>query len=261
MTKSGIYQILNTDNGKIYVGSAVRLSARKSEHLRDLRRNCHANQRLQHSFNIHGEQAFKFSVLEYVEDKSKLLEREQYYIDTLNACDKSIGYNICKKAGSMLGVPCSEEKKHKISLANKGKKRSDEFRRKCSERFKGEKNPFFGKKRPKEFGQKISEKPKGRKRKPLTDEQKQKMSESLKGKKRRPFTQDERERISNGLKKYFSENRCANCRRVRNVETGAVYESVKDAERMLKLPLGHSHIGDVCRGKRKLAYGYKWEYM
>ena len=129
VTKSGIYQILNTDNGKIYVGSAVRLSARKSEHLRDLRRNCHANQRLQHSFNIHGEQAFKFSVLEYVEDKSKLLEREQYYIDTLNACDKSIGYNICKKAGSAFGRPCRQETRNAISKANKGKKRTEEFRK------------------------------------------------------------------------------------------------------------------------------------
>jgi len=258
---AGIYKITNTVNGKIYVGSSINLHRRSIEHFWELRKKQHSNQHLQNSFNMFGEDAFSFEVLEYVLDVNKLLEREQYYIDKLNACDDAVGYNICPKAGNMLGVPCSEERKQKISLANKGRKRSKEFCERMSKMKKGENHPFFGKKRPKEFGQKISEKLKGRKRKPLTDEQKQKMSESLKGKKRRPFTQDERERISNGLKKYFSENRCANCRRVRNVDTGEVYESVIDVERILNLPLRHSHIGDVCRGKRKLAYGYKWEYM
>jgi hypothetical protein len=47
---------------------------------------------------------------------------------------------------------------------------------------------------------------------------------------------------------------------MRNIDTGEIYESVTEAERILNLPLRHSHIGDVCRGKRKFAYGYKWEY-
>jgi group I intron endonuclease len=260
MIKSGVYKITNTDNGKIYVGSSVNLSARKAEHLRTLRRNCHDNQHLQRSFNIHGEQAFKFSVLEYVEDKNKLLEREQYYIDTLNACEKSIGYNICKTAGNCLGRPCKQETRKALSKANKGKKRSNEFCRDCAERASGKRNPFFGKHRSEETKKKISDALKGRKAKPLTEEHRKKISKSLRGRKRRPLTINEKCSISEGLKKYFSEHRCANSKRVRNIDTGEIYESVTEAERILNLHLRHSHIGDVCRGKRKIAYGYKWEY-
>ena len=45
-----------------------------------------------------------------------LLEREQYYIDTLNP-----QYNIAKVAGSTLGVLQSETTKQSISKALKGK--------------------------------------------------------------------------------------------------------------------------------------------
>lgn len=259
-TTSGIYQILNTINGKIYIGSAVKLSARKSEHLRDLRRNCHQNPRLQHSFNIHGEQAFKFSVLEYVEDKSKLLEREQYYIDTMNACNKSIGYNICKKAGSAFGRPCQQKTKDAISKANKGKKRTDDFRKECAERASGINNPFYGKHRAEETRKKIGDALRGRKRAPLSEEHKRKVSESNKGKHSIPCSDTKKINISIGLKQYYENHNCANSVKVKNIDTGKIYNSIADAEKELNLPLRHSHISDVCAGKRHKAGGYRWEY-
>ena len=261
MKKAGIYKIVNSVTGKYYIGSSVNLSVRKTEHFCRLRANKHDNLHLQQAYNLYGEKAFSFHVIEYVQDNAKLIEREQYYIDTMHACDKTIGYNICPTAGNMLGVPCSEERKRKISLANTGKKRSKEYCERMSLIKRGENNPWFGKKRPKEFGLLISQKLKGRKCKPLTEEHKKKLSDALRGRKRRPRTEEEKQHVSEGLKKYFMTNRCANCKRVRNVDTGETYESVKDAERILNLPLGHSHIGDVCRGKRNIAYGHKWEYV
>jgi hypothetical protein len=43
---------------------------------------------LQNAWNKYGEDNFYFSVLELVPDKDKLIEREQYWIDKLNACDR-----------------------------------------------------------------------------------------------------------------------------------------------------------------------------
>lgn len=40
-----------------------------------------------------------------------------------------------------------------------------------------------------------------------------------------------------------------------------VFSSMGEAERFLQKPEGHKHISEVCNGKRKSAYGYKWEYL
>ncbi len=99
-----------------------------------------------------------------VEDKSKLLIREQYYFDTLKPT-----YNIRLRAESNFGLSLSTEAKeklrkfwtgkkkgirseqHKINLGNavrgktKGIKRSDELKRKYSLSKKGKLNPAYGK--------------------------------------------------------------------------------------------------------------------
>ena len=64
--KSGIYQILNKLNNKIYVGSAVNLSNRWSTHKCKLKQNKHGSPILQNAWNKYGEDAFKFEVLEHV---------------------------------------------------------------------------------------------------------------------------------------------------------------------------------------------------
>ena len=78
------------------------------------------------------------------------------------------------------GIPCAEKTKRKISEKNKGKKRSEEYKKKMSELHKGENNPFYGKTHTEEIKKIISEKGKGRKQ---SEETKKKRSESMKGKK------------------------------------------------------------------------------
>lgn len=113
-----IYQIINTINNKIYVGSAVYFANRKGEHLSELRKNTHHNKHLQNSFNKYGESNFKFSILEYA-SKETLIKREQYYLDFLNP-----DYNILKTAYSSIGFKHSEETKKLLSNKFKGMKRS-----------------------------------------------------------------------------------------------------------------------------------------
>lgn len=82
--KSGIYQIRNLLNNKIYVGSAIDFFKRRQLHFGDLRRLKHRNRILQNCVNKHGTDVFIFEVLEFVPNKLNLLSREQFYIDSLN---------------------------------------------------------------------------------------------------------------------------------------------------------------------------------
>lgn len=77
---SGIYQIRNLVNGKVYIGSSNNLYRRKIQHLNNLRKNRHINKHLQNAFNKYGEACLQFEVLEQC-DIDNLYIREQYYIN------------------------------------------------------------------------------------------------------------------------------------------------------------------------------------
>lgn len=123
-TTGGIYQILNTKNGKFYIGSSKNLRKRCKTHFSNLRKNKHKNIILQQAFNKYGIEAFNFNIIEKVEDFNNLINREQYYIDTLNP-----KYNINKIANSSLGVKRRFETIEKIRNANLGLKHSEERNR------------------------------------------------------------------------------------------------------------------------------------
>jgi len=120
MNKSGIYKIVNLVNNKIYVGSSINLNKREKDHFKDLNGNYHRNRYLQNAWNKYGLDNFKFEVLEHVKDESKLLEKEQYYLDIYFDNQKCC-YNICPTAGSSFGVKFSDEIKLKSSIVRGGK--------------------------------------------------------------------------------------------------------------------------------------------
>jgi group I intron endonuclease len=99
--KTGIYKILNSNTGEFYIGStSVSFKKRFWNHKRLLESNKNPCIFLQNSYNKN--KKFIFSILEICE-KEKCIEREQYYIDSLNP-----KYNICKIAGSSAGRFVSE---------------------------------------------------------------------------------------------------------------------------------------------------------
>ena len=61
---SGIYEIKNKINGKMYIGQSRNINKRRSYHLWKLRSNNHFNPLLQNSFNKYGEHNFEFIILE-----------------------------------------------------------------------------------------------------------------------------------------------------------------------------------------------------
>lgn len=92
MEEFGIYQILNKNNEKRYIGSTSEsFKKRFNLHKHHLRNNKHKNSHLQYSWNKYGEDAFEFSILEICSDKLEVLDREQEYI---NSFDFEELYNI-----------------------------------------------------------------------------------------------------------------------------------------------------------------------
>lgn len=125
LAQSGIYAITNTENGKRYIGSACRLKSRWSTHRWRLEANTHHSPKLQNAWNKSGADKFSFVVLEIVQDKSMLIDREQAWIDSTKSASAA-GYNISPTAGSPLGVRHTDAVKAARSLALKGRRRPPE---------------------------------------------------------------------------------------------------------------------------------------
>ncbi len=125
--KNVIYKILNTVNNKFYIGSAAHYDKRIGSHVANLRRNKHKNIYLQRAWNKHYEKMFTFEIIEEVDSKYNLTDREQYYLDLYTPYKKEIGYNICDKASrNRFGMKMPESAKIKIGNYWRGKKWSTE---------------------------------------------------------------------------------------------------------------------------------------
>jgi group I intron endonuclease len=87
---------------------------------------------LQNAHIKYGEQAFDWEIVEFVDDKNNLLNREQFWIDFFQPA-----YNKRAIANSCLGVKRSEESRLRMALAQLGRKQSPETRAKRSATLKG----------------------------------------------------------------------------------------------------------------------------
>jgi len=225
-----IYKITNIINNKIYIGSAIDTYNRFSKHKSQLNKNKHHNSYLQNSWNKYGEQNFKFEIIEYITDKNKLIEREQYWIDLTKSSNREYGYNINPIANSQLGRKLSEESRKKISDKNKGRIVSEETRQKLSDCHKGEKSYRYGKH--------------------LTDEEKENIRQFNLGKHHSKETKEKISKSNIGKKKNFK-NGNPNNKKVICLNTNIVYNSIFEASNNTKVNNGH--IVSCCKGYRKSA--------
>lgn len=127
--KSGIYQIRNKNNGRIYIGSAKEFKRRFRGHHNSLVKRKHKNRHLQEDFIIFGTESFVFEVLEVVEENR--LDVEQQYLNMFFDNQKNC-YNIQPMTNKILLSHHSVETKEKISKAVKGRKLSEETKEKIS---------------------------------------------------------------------------------------------------------------------------------
>lgn len=127
MSLGGIYEILNTVNGKRYIGSTCGFEKRWRAHRSELRAGKHQGPKLQNAWNKYGERAFQFNIMLLCPDGC-LREREQQYIDVLLP-----EYNTASNVvACMLGRKHSLETLRKISLANSGRIRTAQAKEKMS---------------------------------------------------------------------------------------------------------------------------------
>ena len=100
MSQIGIYLITNNCNGKKYVGQSINIPRRYAEHLRsgqpdkyNIKNKKDLKLPIHMAMQKYGIENFTLSILELC-DKSKLNEREKFWIKKLNTNDKNCGYNL-----------------------------------------------------------------------------------------------------------------------------------------------------------------------
>ncbi len=134
-----IYSILHPS--KVYIGSAVKFRHRYISHRSLLNRNKHFSIKLQNYSNKHGADKLIFEIVEIIENKDNLIEREQYWIDLL----KPYFNTVLQAIPSVGGHHLTTDSKRRISEAKMGNKyglghiKSKECRKKISEANKGRK--------------------------------------------------------------------------------------------------------------------------
>lgn len=114
---SGIYEIKNTINHKVYIGLSSNIRNRFNYHRYALRNNIHTNRFLQDDWNIYGEDNFVFNIIEECPE-DLLSEKEIELISEYNATNRKYGYNILQGGGF---PDMTEEIKQRISKSHKGK--------------------------------------------------------------------------------------------------------------------------------------------
>jgi group I intron endonuclease len=277
----GIYKITSLSN-KVYIGQSIDIFKRFIDY-KSLS-NCKKQTRLYNSFIFHEVENHSFEIIEEC-SVEMLNERERYWQDFYDVLNRNKGLN-CKltktddKSGKMSdeikmklskkhkGKKISDEVKKNMSEAQKklyqsgyqhpfkGKKHSEENRRKNSERQKGEKAYWFGKERSIEIRKKISESSKGKK---LSEETKRKIGEKSKGRKHTEETKRKMSESKKGEKcvwfgrKHTEESKLKMIKnnsksiKVINTETGVIYNSISDCQRKT----GYKKLVDKLKGKRK----------
>lgn len=144
-TSIGIYSIYGEHNSFHLVGQTknrLGFKARWQKHVRMLKQNNHYNKYLQSSWNKHGENSFKLTVLETCEMNDDLNHKEILWIDKLNSmCDENgwnltTGGKVTKFSDStiekMRNKIFTETHRENISNALTGKKASKETKEKQS---------------------------------------------------------------------------------------------------------------------------------
>lgn len=241
MRVSGIYKIQSKIKPeRVYIGSAVNVHDRKVRHLWDMKKNVHANSKLQRHYNKYGKDDLHFELI-LACDESELIEKEQFFIDSYNPY-----FNLCPIAGNCRGRHMSDATRKKLSEANKGrpsyikgKKRPPEEiakmrGRKWSEESRAKLRESCKKRPPisEETREKMRQSHIGIK---LSDEAKAKVSAASKGRTLSPETKEALRKANLG-RKASDETK----RKLRESHVG-----IKPTQEALK------KIGDALRGKKR----------
>lgn len=132
LNKRGIYKIYNTINDIVYIGSTWQsFFKRYQQHTLELKKQTHKNAYLQNFVNKYGIDVLNFEILEIIEDKNILLNREDYWLNYF----ENLLFNINLKATG--GVQFSKE------IIDKRTNSFKEFSKIASDYYKNFKNKLI----------------------------------------------------------------------------------------------------------------------
>lgn len=224
----------------------------------------YANQRyLSTAIKKYGWDNFKHEVLFSGLTKEEASHKEVELIALHKSNQRGFGYNI---DGGGINKIVSKETIQRLSDANKGKKLSEEHKRKIGEASKGRPGPTKGKRLSEYHRQQIS---KGMIGRVVTEETRKKLRESNVGKTRSAEARAKMSESHKGLKpsaETIAKWKISNKSLMTPVEqidkkTNVViarFDSTMDAFR--NTGVNSSTISACCRGKRKTAGGFRWRY-
>lgn len=168
-----IYLITNNVNGKVYVGQTkYTIEQRFAGHIACANNLGKKHSVLHNAIKKYGSDNFKVELLEDNLTEANVDEREIFWISYYKSRNRKFGYNITEGGGGVKGYHHSDETKQKISkstlrardagkiytpernrkisLAQKGKKKSESWYNNLlvameKRDISGDKNPFYGK--------------------------------------------------------------------------------------------------------------------
>lgn len=235
-----IYAIVNTTDGKRYVGQTSNFEKRKKQQIQNMKsfNPKSSNRHLCEACEKHGIESFKFEILETFEtlDRGLLLNREFEWINKFSCDQREYGYNIRKD----LEGKCIT---------------SDETRQIMSDKNKGENNPNYGKKWSYENKSKMSDLAKKRHSETETYNEawKEKLSEASK-----EMWKDEKIRKSISEKLSVKKQKYDFLQYTKDGVLVAKWSSVKE---IIKDNPSYKwqNIYSVCNGYKKSYKGYVWK--
>ena len=162
---------------------------------------------------------FKHEILYTSDSKDEICKKEIEMIETYKTNNLEFGYNC--SSGGYYGGHLSDETKEKISRYGKGRKKTEEHKRKIGEAQKGEKNHRYGKKNSKEMKEKVT-----------------------------------KANILHPSSGAFPKRKVAQY--TLDGELIKVWDSMGEIRRALGIR--HCNISDCCRGFQKTSGGFVWKY-
>jgi group I intron endonuclease len=228
-------------NNKVYIG----ITGQNPPEKRWANGRGYKNSYFYNAIQKYGWDNIKHEILYIGLTKEEAEQNEVELIKKYQSDNREFGYNIERGGNSIGKMP--QETKDKISKANMGNqfslgyKHTEESRMKMSEASKKALHPK-GIKMPEHVKQILAESHK-------TEEFRRKLSEANLGKKHSDETK----------KKLSESHKGLGSKKVICIETGVVYDSIKEASEKNNIK-GRGHISACCKGGRMTAGGYHWEY-
>lgn len=250
-----IYKTTNLVNNKIYIGQ-------------DKNNNPNyfgSGDLIKRSLKKYGKKKFVKEILCECDTIEELNEKERFYINEYNSTNKGIGYNITIGGmdGCMLNRKHSEKTKLKMSNSSLGKKKSESHCKNIGLSKKGRKMSDEERKRRSDNCPL-----KGRKKGHLSIKTIQKISDSKKGKHSSKETRNKMSFSQSGIKNSFYGKKHTEEYLLRkrkpiiqlDVNDNFIKEwlSITDASESLKIKC--SGISFVLKGKYKTSGGFKFKY-